>query len=62
MDDEALRRAAEGPERVTGDEAEADVAPQLPIHAHAHDVLLIEELEPNSARWATRARLPFHVP
>ena len=44
------------------DEAEADVAPQLPIHVRAHDVLLIEELEPNSARWATRARFPFHVP
>lgn len=37
--------------------AEADVAQHLPITARVRDVVLIEEVEPDSARWTTRARL-----
>ena len=40
-------------------DAEADVVPALPMSAEARGVLLIEEVEPNSARWQTRARLPL---
>jgi 2'-5' RNA ligase len=39
--------------------AEADVLPSLPITAEASEALLIEEVEPDSARWRTRAPLPF---
>lgn len=35
--------------------AEEDVLPQLPIAARAHEVLLIEEVEPDSTLWHPRA-------
>ena len=40
-------------------EAEVDVLPLLQVRVEASEVLLIEEVEPDSARWRTRARLPF---
>ena len=40
-------------------EAEADVVPGLPMSAEACEVLLLDEVEPHSARGRTRARLPF---
>jgi 2'-5' RNA ligase len=49
---------AEGDEDVLA-AAEADVAPALPLPAKAHEVLLLEELEPNSACWRQRAMLPL---
>ena len=49
---------AEGDSRTLSD-AEADVVPALPMSAEARGVLFIEEVEPNSARWQTRARLPL---
>jgi hypothetical protein len=39
-------------------EAGADILPSL-ISAEASEALLIEEVEPDSARWRTRAPLPF---
>ena len=39
--------------------AEADLLLSLPIRAQAREVLLIEEVEPDSARWRGRAQLPF---
>jgi 2'-5' RNA ligase len=42
-------------------EAEADIRSSLPIAAEANEVLLIEEVEPDSVRWRTRAHLPFGV-
>jgi 2'-5' RNA ligase len=47
---------AEGDAEVLA-EAEKDVLQWLPIVAEAHEVLLAEEVEPDSARWRTRARL-----
>jgi 2'-5' RNA ligase len=47
---------AEGDAEVLA-EAERDVLQWLPIVAEAHEVLLAEEVEPNSARWRTRASL-----
>jgi 2'-5' RNA ligase len=38
------------------DEAEADIRSALPIESVAHEVLLLEELEPSWVRWRTRAR------
>jgi 2'-5' RNA ligase len=38
------------------DEAERDVRKALPIAAQATEVLLLEEVEPDSARWEQRAR------
>lgn len=49
---------AEGADAILS-EAEADVLPSLPISAEASEALLIEEVEPDSARWRTRAPLPF---
>ena len=49
---------AEGDDE-TLSEAEADIRPSLPIRAEAREVLLIEEVEPDSARWRERARLPL---
>ena len=48
--------AAEGDAEVLA-EAEKDVLQWLPIVAEAHEVLLAEEVEPDSARWRTRASL-----
>lgn len=53
--------AAEGDSELL-DEAEADIQPSLPIPAEAHDVLVLEETEPNLARWRIRARLPLGLP
>jgi 2'-5' RNA ligase len=39
------------------DAAEADVAPRLPISARVDAVVLLEEVEPEFARWRERARL-----
>jgi 2'-5' RNA ligase len=41
------------------DEAEADIRSRLPVEAFAHEVLLLEEIEPAWTRWATRARCPL---
>ncbi len=41
--------------------AEADVLPRLPIAAHAREVVLIEELEPDSALWRPRETFPLAV-
>jgi len=40
-------------------EAEADVQRSLPLSAEADEVLLLEEVESNSALWRMRAHLPF---
>ena len=40
-------------------EAEADILLSLPIRAQAREVLLIEEVEPDSTRWRERAQLSF---
>jgi 2'-5' RNA ligase len=48
--------AAEGDAEVLA-EAEKDVLQWLPIAAEAHEVLLAEEVEPDSGRWRTRASL-----
>ncbi len=53
--------AAEGAAEVLI-EAEVDVVPWLPISAEVREALLIEEIEPNSARWQTHAHLPFGQP
>ncbi len=50
--------AAEGDDEILS-KAEADILPSLPIEAEAREVLLIEEVEPDSARWRERARLPL---
>lgn len=49
---------AHGDDRLLA-EAEADVAAALPIEAVVQEALLIEETEPNRARWDVRARLPL---
>jgi len=41
------------------DEAEGDVLPALPIEAVVREALLLEEIEPDWARWGTRARFRF---
>lgn len=40
-------------------EVEVDVARLLPISAVAHELVLLEEIEPDSGRWQVRARLPL---
>jgi 2'-5' RNA ligase len=50
--------AAEG-EAAVLDRAAADIEPSLPIPAVAHEVTLLEEVEPALARWHSRARLPL---
>jgi 2'-5' RNA ligase len=49
---------AEGPASVL-DAAQTDVEPQLPVAARADEVVLLEEVEPDGARWRTRSRLPL---
>jgi hypothetical protein len=41
------------------DEAERDVRQALPIGAETREVVLLDEVEPDPARWEVRARLPF---
>jgi 2'-5' RNA ligase len=40
------------------DEAEADIAPKLPVDAVVTEAVLLEELEPDT-RWGERARFPL---
>ena len=49
---------AEGEPEVL-DEAERDIRQALPITARADEVTLIEEVEPDQARWQVRARIPL---
>lgn len=53
--------AAEGDPHVLN-RAEAEIRPWLPITAHVHDVQLLEEVEPEMARWRTRARFELGEP
>ena len=53
--------AAEGDAQVLG-RAEAEIRSWLPITAHVHDVLLLEEVEPDFARWRNRARFELGEP
>lgn len=55
-----LTAAEGGPELLN--EAERGIRPFLPIPAEAHEVVLLEEVEPNLARWRTRARIPLARP
>ena len=41
------------------DEAERDIGQTLPIVAVANEVTLLEEVEPDLARWRTHARIPL---
>jgi hypothetical protein len=50
--------AAQGPDDVLA-EAEADVRRRLPIAAPVAEVLLIEEIGPESALWRPRATFPL---
>jgi hypothetical protein len=50
--------AAEGDDNVVA-QAEADMTPSLPIVADVRAVTLLEELEPDSARWHIRAGFPL---
>jgi len=52
--------AAEGDDDVL-DQAETEIAPSLPILANVRAVTLLEELEPDSARWRVRAELPLRT-
>lgn len=49
---------AQGDDEVLA-EAEDDVVPGLPIATLVDEVLLIEEVEPDSARWRPRATFPL---
>jgi 2'-5' RNA ligase len=40
-------------------DAEADIAPALPIEAEVREALLLEETEPNRKRWEELASLPL---
>jgi len=40
-------------------EAERDVLPQLPLHAHVREALLLVEREQDHGRWEIGARLPL---
>jgi 2'-5' RNA ligase len=42
--------------------AEGEVRPWLPILADAHEVVLLEELAAEPARWHARARIPLGAP
>lgn len=53
--------AAEGDVHTLG-RAEAEIRPRLPITAPVREVVLLEEVEPEMARWATRARFPLGQP
>jgi hypothetical protein len=50
--------AAEGEPAVLG-RAEREIRPYLPIAAEAREVVLLEELDPELARWRTHSRLPL---
>ncbi len=39
--------------------AEGEVRPRLPVRGEAHEVLLLEEVEPEHVRWQVRARIPL---
>jgi hypothetical protein len=41
------------------DAAQNDVEPHLPTSARADEVVLLEEVEPDGARWRTHSRLPL---
>lgn len=41
------------------DEVERDVRRSLPLRAEAREVTVLEEVEPDMARWVARARLPL---
>ena len=51
---------AEG-DRETLDEAEQEVLGALPITTYVAEVVLLEELEPDSARWEVRATFPLRA-
>ena len=50
--------AAEGEPAVLG-RAEGEIRPYLPIGAEAREIVLLEELDPELARWRTHSRLPL---
>jgi len=50
--------AAEGEPAVLG-RAEREIRPWLPIGAEAREIVLLEELDPELARWRTHSRLPL---
>jgi hypothetical protein len=52
--------AAEGSDDVL-DRAEADIVAALPIAAEVTEITLLEEVEPELARWRARARLPLET-
>jgi 2'-5' RNA ligase len=49
---------AEGPVNVL-DAAQSGVEPHLPVAVRADEVVLLEEVEPDGARWRTHSRLPL---
>ena len=53
--------AAEGEPAVLS-RAERDIRQWLPIAAEASEVVLLEEIEPDLARWRTHSRLPLGAP
>ena len=53
--------AAEGAPAVLS-RAERDIRQRLPIAAEANEVVLLEEIEPDLARWRTHSRLPLATP
>lgn len=53
--------AAEGENEIL-DAAEADIAPALPTTAEAHEVVLLQETEPNTGRWQSSAVFPLAGP
>jgi hypothetical protein len=53
--------AAEGEPAVLG-MAERDIRHRLPIAAEANEVVLLEEVERDLARWQTHTRLPLGAP
>ena len=50
--------AAEGEHSVLA-RAEGEIRPLLPIPAEAREVVLLEEVDPELARWRTHSRLPL---
>ena len=50
--------AAEGEPAVLS-RAEREIRPWLPIAAEAREIVLLEELDPELARWRTHSRLPL---
>jgi 2'-5' RNA ligase len=41
------------------DEAERDILPRLPLHAHVREALLLVEVKPDHGRWDIGAQLPL---